>query len=60
MDSKGKNAYLFQHQNHMNKMDSEYLEKYVSIYSHAYGLNQGLILWVFDTFAVMAIKNTIW
>ena len=43
--SKGKNAYLFQHQGHMNKMDSEYLENYVSIYDHANGLNQGVILW---------------
>ena len=26
---KKKNAYLFQHQGHRNKMDSEYLESYV-------------------------------
>ena len=26
---KKKNVYLFQHQGHMNKMDSEYLENYV-------------------------------
>ena len=27
--SKEKNEYLFQHQGHRNKMDSEYLENYV-------------------------------
>ena len=26
---KKKNAYLFQHQGHINKMDSKYLENYV-------------------------------
>ena len=26
---KKKNAYLFEHQGHRNKMDSEYLENYV-------------------------------
>ena len=31
---KKKNAYLFQHQDHMNKMDSEYLENYVWICAH--------------------------
>ena len=27
--SKGQNAYLFQHQGYVNKMDSEYFENYV-------------------------------
>ena len=26
---KKKNVYLFQHQGHMNKMDSKYLENYI-------------------------------
>ena len=35
---------LFQHQGHMNKMDSGYLENYVWIYAHA-DLNPNVFLW---------------
>ena len=41
---KKKNAYLFQHQGHRNKMDSEYLESDVWIYAHASDLDQGVVL----------------
>ena len=43
--SKEKNAYLFEHQGHRNKMDSEYLENYVWIYAHASDLDQGVVFW---------------
>ena len=39
-----KNAHLFQHQGHTNKMDSEYLENYVWIYAHASNLDEGVVL----------------
>ena len=42
---KKKNAYFCQHQGHTNKMDSEYLENYVWIYTHASDLGQGVVLW---------------
>ena len=38
-------------------MDSGYLESYVWIYAHASKLDQGV---VFDSFAVVTIKNTVW
>ena len=41
---KKKNACLFQHHGHRNKMDSEYLESYVGIYVHASDLDQGVVL----------------
>ena len=41
---KKKNAYLFQHLGHTNKMASEYLENYIWIYAHANDLEQGVIL----------------
>ena len=34
--SKGKDVYLFLHQGHANKPDSEHLENYVQIYAYAY------------------------
>ena len=41
---KKKNGYLFQHQGHTNKMESEYLESYVWIYAYASDLNQVVVL----------------
>ena len=41
---KKKNTYLFQHLGHAIEMDSEYLENYVSIYSHINDLRQGVVL----------------
>ena len=35
---KKKNAHLFQHQGHTNKIDSTYLENYIGIYAHAVSL----------------------
>ena len=45
---------------HINQMDSEYLENYIWFYAHANYLNQGVVLWGFDFFAVVAVKNTPW
>ena len=42
---KKKNAYLCQHQGHMNKMDSQYLGNYVWIYAYTSDLDQGVVLW---------------
>ena len=41
---KKKNAYLFQYQDHESKIDSQYLDCYVSIYAHASELEQGVVL----------------
>ena len=41
---KKKNAYLFQYQDHKSKIDSQYLDCYVSIYAHASELEQGVVL----------------
>ena len=41
---KKKNAYLFQYQDHSSKMDSQYLDCYVSIYAHASDLEQDVVL----------------
>ena len=41
---KKKNAYLFQHQGNRNKMDSEYLEGSVWIYTRASDLDQDVVL----------------
>ena len=42
---KKENLYLSQHQDHVNKMDSNYLENYVCIYAHASDWDQGVVLW---------------
>ena len=54
-----KNAYLFQHQGHTNKMDSEYLENHVWISGHGNDLDHEIVFWGFDSFAVVAITNTV-
>ena len=41
---KKKKANLFQHQGHRNKMDSEYIESYISIYAHVSDLDLGVVL----------------
>ena len=41
-------------------MDPEYLETHVWIYAHASDLDQGVVLWGIDFFAVVTIKNSVW
>lgn len=53
-----KNANLFQHEGHTNKMDSGYLENYVCICAPVNDLDQAAAFYKFDSFGIMNVKNT--